>query len=109
MENQNTATAKVEAPKNTATVDIGGLIDEKQLQINKILASKQYILIAKTGESVIMGVPPEEIHGILAHVYSYMLMRAIESVTYAVVQNIAAQSAEDIAKAEQKAGEADAK
>lgn len=106
MENQeNTATAKVASVNNTATVDIGGLIDEKQLQINKILASKQYVLIAKTGESIVMGVPPEEIHGILAHVYSYMLTRAIESITYAVVKNIAAQAEADV----NAAGEADAK
>lgn len=59
--------------------------DERQMAINKILASKEFILIGKDGIALVENIPAPDVLPLLMHVYSYKIPQIIEMV---VVQSL---------------------
>lgn len=85
--------------------------DERQMAINKILASKEFILIGKDGISLVENIPAADVLPLLMHVYSYKLPQLMEAMVVSTLNHAATEfgaelEAQKIAPAENKEGDA---
>lgn len=71
--------------------------DERQMAINKILASKEFILIGKDGIALVENIPAHDVLPILMHVYSYKLPQIIELMVVHTLNHSAKEFSEEVA------------
>lgn len=67
-----------DAQDNTLENVVAQNADERQMSINKVLASKEYILIGKDGVALVENIPAADVLPLLSHVYSCKLPQIIE-------------------------------
>jgi len=66
-------------------------VDERQMAINKILSSKEFILIGKDGVALVENIPAPDVLPLLMHVYSYKLPQLIEVMVVQTLNHAAQQ------------------
>ena len=73
--------------------------DERQMAINKILASKEFILIGKDGVALVENIPAPDVLPLLMHVYSYKLPQLIELMVVQTLNHAATEFSSEVAAA----------
>lgn len=74
-------------------------VDERQMAINKILSSKEFILIGKDGIALVENIPAHDVLPLLMHTYSYKLPQLIEVMVVHTLNHAAQQFGAEVASA----------